>query len=73
MNLLLDTHSFIWYVEGSLELSSGAQKAIESTQNLCFVSLVSLWEMSIKIKLAKLSTQSPFETCIDEDIIDNGN
>ena len=42
MNLLLDTHSFIWYVEGSRELCINAQKSIEDPQNHCFVSIVSL-------------------------------
>jgi PIN domain nuclease of toxin-antitoxin system len=72
MNLLLDTHSFIWYVEGSSELSRIAQESIENPQNQCYISLVSLWEMSIKLNLGKLSTQGPFETCVEDDIFENG-
>lgn len=63
MNLLLDTHTFIWYVEGSKELSQNARKAIEDTQNQCFVSMTSLWEMSIKVGLNKLDLESPFTDC----------
>lgn len=71
MNLLLDTHTFIWYFEGSPELSSNARKEIENPHNQCFVSIVSLWEMSIKINLGKLEMNAPFETVMD-DITQNG-
>lgn len=71
MNLLLDTHTFIWYVEGSAELSTNARREIENPQNQCFVSIASLWEMSIKINLGKLEMNAPFETVMD-DITQNG-
>lgn len=71
MNLLLDTHTFIWYVEGSSILSTNARQEIENPQNQCFVSIVSLWEMSIKIGLGKLEIQSPFESVM-ADISNNG-
>ncbi len=71
MNLLLDTHTFIWYVEGSAELSQAARQAIEHPENQGFVSMASLWEMSIKVGLGKLELQSPFETVLD-DIAENG-
>ncbi|MBP6812020.1 MAG: type II toxin-antitoxin system VapC family toxin [Saprospiraceae bacterium] len=71
MNLLLDTHTFIWYNEGSVELSHDARQEIENPQNQCFVSIASLWEMSIKIGLGKLDIQSPFETVLD-DVSENG-
>ena len=71
MNLLLDTHTFIWFIEGSSELSKNARLEIENPQNQCFVSMVSLWEMSIKIGLGKLDMQSPFETVM-ADISENG-
>lgn len=71
MNILLDTHTFIWYVEGSNELSDNAKKHIEDSSNQCFVSLVSLWEMAIKVSLGKLNLQGDFETVL-EDILNNG-
>lgn len=71
MNLLLDTHTFIWFVEGSEALSNNAKNEIENPLNQCFVSIVSLWEMSIKISLGKLYMQGPFETVMN-DISDNG-
>lgn len=32
MRLLLDTHTFLWFIEGSLNLSSAARTAIEDRQ-----------------------------------------
>lgn len=70
MNLLLDTHAFIWYVEGSTLLSVEAKNAIEYPENQCFVSIATLWEMSIKIGLGKLSIKSSFES-VQQDLEEN--
>ncbi len=71
MNVLLDTHVFIWYVEGSNELSRKARNTIENEQNQCFVSMASLWEMSIKVGLNKLELQGSFSNVL-QDVQDNG-
>ena len=71
MKILLDTHTFIWYVEGASELSLMAKKHIEDPTNQCLVSLVSLWEMSIKVGLGKLDLMGAFESVL-EDIAQNG-
>nr|MBF0223206.1 type II toxin-antitoxin system VapC family toxin [Desulfobulbaceae bacterium] len=52
--ILLDTHTFIWWVEGSPQLTCNAQKQIENTKNECFLSLASSWEMAIKSSIGKL-------------------
>jgi PIN domain nuclease of toxin-antitoxin system len=60
MNILLDTHTFLWYLEDSKQLSSKAAEIIENPSNtLCF-SIASLWEISIKLGLGKLSLQNSF-------------
>ena len=71
MNLILDTHAFIWFVEGSMELSQNAKNSILDTDNIKYVSVASFWEMSIKVNQGKLSLKSPFES-IMEDIVENG-
>lgn len=43
MNLLLDTHTLIWFIEGSPELSTKAKELISNIDNPCFVSIASLW------------------------------
>ena len=52
MPVLLDTHAFLWWCEDSPELSKKARKVM--TAEDCFVSLVSFWEIAIKISLNKL-------------------
>lgn len=71
MNLLLDTHAFIWYVEGFSELSDRARNQIENIQNQCFISIASLWEMSIKVGLGKLNLKGSFNNAL-MDIETNG-
>jgi PIN domain nuclease of toxin-antitoxin system len=72
MNFILDTHTFIWFIEGSSELSVTARKKIEDVKNTSHISVASLWEMSIKFNLGKLTVKgSPFKTLID-DINANG-
>ncbi len=51
---LLDTHTFIWWVEDSPKLSPAANKIISRLENEFYLSLASAWEMAIKISLGKL-------------------
>ena len=72
MNSILDTHTFIWFIEGSSELSLTARKQIEDINNTSYISIASLWEMSIKYNLGKLTVKgSSFKTLMD-DITING-
>jgi PIN domain nuclease of toxin-antitoxin system len=50
--VLLDTHAFLWWCEDSPELSLKARKVM--TEEDCFVSYVSFWEIAIKLNLGKL-------------------
>lgn len=52
MPVLLDTHAFLWWCEDSPELSQRAREAI--TNEDCFVSYASFWEIAIKVNLGKL-------------------
>jgi PIN domain nuclease of toxin-antitoxin system len=48
MKLLLDTHSFLWFIGGDERLSSTARTLSENVNNDVFLSVASLWEMAIK-------------------------
>jgi PIN domain nuclease of toxin-antitoxin system len=50
--VLLDTHAFLWWCEDSPELSQKARKVM--TEEDCFVSYASFWEIAIKVNLGKL-------------------
>lgn len=54
MDVLLDTHTFIWFFNGDEQLSFKAKKLIEDSKNIKFVSIASIWEVAIKIGLKKL-------------------
>ena len=60
MNYLLDSHALIWFLNGDKDLSSKARKAIESPGAINFISIVSLWEIAIKISLGRLNLKTPF-------------
>lgn len=55
MKLLLDTHAFLWFVDGDAKLSRAARDAIEDPANQRLVSVASLWEMAIKTSSGKLT------------------
>lgn len=71
MNLLLDTHAFLWYYSGSSNLSPNAKLAIENPENDFFVSMASLWEIAIKNGLGKLDLDAPLDTFF-KDIVQKG-
>ena len=48
MKLLLDTHSFLWFISNDKSLSISARSAILNDENTLYISVVSLWEMTIK-------------------------
>jgi PIN domain nuclease of toxin-antitoxin system len=72
MNLLLDTHAFLWFIAGDPKLSPTARHATEDEGNLKLVSIASLWEMAIKVSLGKLILQRPFKELIPRQIEANG-
>ena len=55
MKLLLDTHALLWALADQERLSPNAKRAIISDENLVFVSMVSLWELTIKQGLKKIN------------------
>jgi PIN domain nuclease of toxin-antitoxin system len=42
MNILLDTHAFLWFIAGSDELTAKVRELIEDENNLMFLSSASL-------------------------------
>ncbi len=54
MNLLLDTHVFLWWIGDSPELSEAARAAIADPASLVLVSATSAWEISIKRALGRI-------------------
>ncbi len=72
MRLLLDTHTLIWLASQHEKLSEKARGLILDTENELFLSVASIWEMSIKASLGKLILQQPIAQIINEQIQING-
>jgi PIN domain nuclease of toxin-antitoxin system len=53
VRLLLDTHVFLWTLDGSSRLSKTARALMTAVGNECFVSAVSFWEIAIKAALRR--------------------
>jgi PIN domain nuclease of toxin-antitoxin system len=60
MELLLDTHALIWFINGDVKLPENSIKLIKNINNRCFVSIASLWEIAIKTTINKLEILGGF-------------
>ncbi len=54
MDLLLDTHAFLWWLAGDAALSATARAAISDDTNPVFVSAASTWEIATRFRIGKL-------------------
>lgn len=55
MAFLLDTHAFLWFISGDNQLPSSVRDKIKDINQSCFLSAASLWEITIKKQLGKLT------------------
>jgi PIN domain nuclease of toxin-antitoxin system len=68
MRLLLDTHTFLWFISGDAQLSTKARDLITDPENEILLSVASLWEIVIKTGLGKLRLAGSFEDIIPQQI-----
>lgn len=61
MKLLLDTHTFLWLVEGRTNLSPASLAALGDSANALFLSVASVWELAIKTGNKKLVLSEPVD------------
>jgi PIN domain nuclease of toxin-antitoxin system len=71
VRLLLDTHTFLWFVLDDPQVSGPARRLIEEATNRVEVSPASYWEIAIKIGLKKYSLPEPYQEFMEEQIADN--
>ncbi|MDD1413863.1 type II toxin-antitoxin system VapC family toxin [Dolichospermum sp. ST_con] len=55
MQVLLDTHTLLWFFSGNEKISITARNLIEDTNNLKYISFASIWEMAIKQSKGRLN------------------
>lgn len=64
MQVLLDTHTFLWWITHDSQLSEKAHDTIHNGSNTLFLSAVSGWEIAIKAQIGKLRLPDHLESFI---------
>jgi len=64
MRLLLDTHTFFWYITNDPRLPRFAIDAIRDKSNEAFLSVVSVWEALVKHQIGKLPLPTNTSTIV---------
>ena len=72
MKLLLDTHTLLWFIAGSANLSTYARNLIEDAEHEKCVSIVSIWETAIKVSIGKMSLSASFDILFPHQLQING-
>lgn len=67
MNLLLDSHTFVWWRDELHKLSSKAFAEISNSNNDIFLSVVTVWELQIKIALNKFTIKGGLENAVKDE------
>lgn len=73
MNVLLDTHAIIWFIEGDFSLSKKAREIIVTRDNEVLVSMASFYEMAIKLKIKKLELKDNLKPFLEKVKAENIN
>ena len=72
MRLLLDTHTFLWFVTNDPQLSENALEAVAEPANEVLLSPASYWEIAIKVGLGKLSLPMPPGDYVPDRLLSSG-
>ena len=59
MKVLLDTHTFVWMDSAPAKLSAAAQRVLSNPANDLILSVVSVWEIAIKVQIGKMILRAP--------------
>lgn len=71
MNVLLDTHAFLWWISDSPKLSALAREVMSDGNNVLYFSAASGWEIAIKAQLGRLQLPNDLESFIPEQLAAN--
>lgn len=64
--VLLDTHSFLWFVTADSKLSADAERLISNGETELLLSVASIWEIAIKVSIGRLPIPEPLDSFIPE-------
>jgi PIN domain nuclease of toxin-antitoxin system len=68
VNLLLDTHTLVWWLVANRRLGRRAREAIVDPDNEVWISAATIWEIAIKTSLERLDLGEPPETCLPREL-----
>ena len=71
MRALLDTHTFLWWIDNDRRLSPRARTIISDGSNELFFSAASGWEIAIKARLGKLQVPSDLAPFMTDHLVRN--
>jgi PIN domain nuclease of toxin-antitoxin system len=54
VNVLVDTHVYLWWLTSNRRLQRGARELLQDPTTLAHVSAASIWEIAIKLALGRL-------------------
>ena len=66
--ILIDTHTFLWFIEDHPKLSSAAKHILENEAQITYLSIASLWEIAVKICARKLKLPREFGLYIPDQL-----
>ena len=71
MNILLDTHAFLWWITDDAQLSATARTLIKDSENTLYWSAASSWEVAIKYNLGRLPLPDEPEQFLAQELATN--
>jgi PIN domain nuclease of toxin-antitoxin system len=71
MRVLLDTHTFLWFILNDSQLSVPATTLIADPANAVYLSPASYWELAIKVSLGKYALSQPYQPFVESQIAAN--
>ncbi|MBW4643031.1 MAG: type II toxin-antitoxin system VapC family toxin [Goleter apudmare HA4340-LM2] len=66
MNFLLDTYTLIWWSIDPIRLSQQVRNLLDDESNNLFLSIISVWEMQIKLQIGKFTLKMPLSELIKD-------
>lgn len=73
MDILIDTHTLLWFVSGDERLPPPVRTRIESGDFDHYISLATYWEIAIKQSLGKLELEDPLQRFMERRRVEGFN
>ena len=72
VKLLLDTHAFLWWLDGDEQLPVHARDAIADMHNDVLISAASVWEITTKFRIGKLPGAAEVAADVPKCVVEQG-